>query len=94
MPAPKGTPPPAPTKAPAAPGAPPSPVDAPPAFEYTAGFDTLYLHVPLTARPADERGSATVFAWPDGAPADGRWRPTTSQPNQAPDNAGPQTVEE
>ncbi len=65
--------------APTRPGA--APVPDPAAYAYTAGFETCYLEVPLTARPG------TVFAWPDGAPADGRWQPTKHKPNQGPDNA-------
>jgi hypothetical protein len=83
---------PAETEAPVQPGA--SPLSEPTAFEYIAGHDTVYVSVPLTAHPADHRGPATVYAWPNGAPEDGRWQPTTLQPNQAPDNAGPQNVEE
>lgn len=64
------------------------------AWEYTAPFDSIYLHVPLTARAATATTPATVFAWPDGAPDDGRWRPTRKKPNQVPDNAGPMTGEE
>lgn len=79
---------------------------APAAYEYTAGFDTVYVHVPLTAHPERpaELGDdstpavpgqpATVFAWPDGPPEDGRWQPTRKRPNQAPDNAGPLNPEE
>ncbi|MGE7437945.1 hypothetical protein [Kitasatospora sp. NPDC001175] len=94
----KNSPPPEPdpaqADAPAKPGASPSPEPTTPAaFEYAAGFDTVYVSVPLTAHPDDHRGPATVYAWPDGAPQDGRWQPTTLQPNQAPDNAGPQLKE-
>lgn len=64
------------------------PVDASPAaYEYTAPFDTVYVAVPLTAHPADGRRPATVYAWPDDPPPDGRWTPTTKKPNQQPDNA-------
>ena len=89
------------------PAADPAPVEDPmEVAEYIAGFDTVYLAVPLTAhpaRPAIPGGDttepvpaqpATVYAWPDGMPQDGRWQPTRKQPNQAPDNAGPVTVEE
>lgn len=68
--------------------------DVPAAFEYTAGFATVYVAVPLTARPADGQRPATVYAWPDGPPQDGRWAPTTKTPNQAADNAGPLNPEE
>lgn len=78
----------------------------PSAYEYTAGFDTVYLAVPLTAHPerpavpgdddtpAVPAQPATVYAWPDGPPEDGRWQPTRKKPNQAPDNAGPAITEE
>lgn len=65
----------------------------PDAYEYTAGFSSIYLSVPLTAHPAENGRPATVFTWPDGAPADGRWAPTTKTPNQAADNA-PSSTEE
>ncbi|MCX5209817.1 hypothetical protein OG689_11025 [Kitasatospora sp. NBC_00240] len=72
--------------------------EPPAAFEYIAPFATVYLAVPLTARPAqpglpatdEDPGTAatpaTVFAWPDGAPDDGRWTATRKKPNQQPDN--------
>jgi len=71
---------------------------APGVYEYTAVFETQYVAVPLTARPAipavpatDSRPAApaspaTVFDWPDGAPDDDRWTPTAKRPNQWPDN--------
>lgn len=107
----KGAPPPAPdttAEAPAHSGASPS-SDA---YVYTAPFETIYLAVPLTARPAAPAVAArdatdthpaqaaiparpaTVYAWPDGAPDDGRWQPTLLPPNQAADNAGPFSEEE
>ncbi|MEU5426834.1 hypothetical protein AB0H73_14690 [Streptomyces olivoreticuli] len=58
---------------------------APGPAEYTAPFASVY-DVPLTARPARESGPATVFDWPEGAPADGRWIPTRKKPNQVADN--------
>jgi len=75
-----------------APPEPAAPADAPEpeaggVFEYVGAVPTVYLHVPLTARPATEDGPATVFAWPDGAPADGRWATSRKKPNQGPDNA-------
>lgn len=69
--------------------------ESPAAYEYTAGFDTVYLSVPLTARQARDDAPATVFAWPGGPPEDGRWQPTRKKPNQAPDNEpAPNTEEE
>lgn len=75
-------------------------------YEFTGPIATQYLDVPLTARPA-ESGSAvtktapavpataaTVFDWPFGAPADGRWAPTKKKSNQVADNAAPLTSEE
>ena len=56
-------------------------------YEFTGPIPTLYLEVPLTARPADEDNPATVFDWPFSAPDDGRWQPTKKKPNQLPDNA-------
>ena len=91
----KSSPPPEPDQVPATtsdapelskPGAFPVPA----AYRYTGLLPTQYLHVPLTAHPASDERPATVFAWPDGAPADGRWEPTTDQPNQSPDNAAPE----
>lgn len=78
----------------------------PVAWEYTAPFDSVYVHIPLTARaaraavPGDDdhepipARAATVFAWPDGAPNDGRWQPTRKKPNQQPDNAPADTAPE
>lgn len=64
---------------------------APGVYAYTPPFESVYLEVPLTARPAqpDLPAPATVFDWQQGAPADGRWTPTRSKPNQAADNAAP-----
>ncbi|MBP5926689.1 hypothetical protein F3K32_42545 [Streptomyces sp. LBUM 1483] len=56
-------------------------------YEFTGPLPTQYLDVPLTAHPADGTRPSTVFAWPFGAPADGRWAPTKKKPNQLPDNA-------
>lgn len=56
-------------------------------YQYVGALPTQYLDVPLTARPADGDRPATVFAWPLGAPADGRWAPTKKKPNQVADNA-------
>lgn len=67
----------------------------PTVFEYTWGDATQYPHIPLTAYPARPAVAAvparpaTVFAFPDGAPADGRWRPTDLPVNQARDNEPP-----
>lgn len=66
----------------------------PGAYEYSHYADSVYSHVPLTARAATADTAATVFAWPFGPPDDGRWRPTTKKPNQAADNAGPLINEE
>jgi hypothetical protein len=92
------------TKAPSA-QAEPEPAEVPegrlPAgvYGYVGTIPTLYLDVPLTARPAgpgrpaegDDPGEpatpATVFAWPFTAPDDGRWQPSKKKPNQLPDNA-------
>ncbi|MER8030741.1 hypothetical protein ABTZ78_17480 [Streptomyces bauhiniae] len=69
-------------------------------YEYVHSVGCVYPHVPLTchahhpAAPATEQTpeipeqSATVFEWPDGPPADGRWAKTRRKPNQAADNAG------
>lgn len=108
MPAPKGAPTGPPDDTPVAPAAaadtPPAsetpPVEplpgrlAPGPAEYTATFESVYLSVPLTARPAVDEHPATVFDWLDGAPDDGRWRPTTSKPNKLPDNTVPADVKE
>ncbi|GAA2732323.1 hypothetical protein [Streptomyces nogalater] len=56
-------------------------------YEYTHFTDCVYPHVPLTARAATADRPATVYAWPFGPPADGRWSPTSKSPNQAADNA-------
>ncbi|MFG3287258.1 hypothetical protein ACGF3G_00340 [Streptomyces sp. NPDC048179] len=64
------------------------------AYEFTHFADCVYPHVPLTARAATPDAPATVFDWPFGPPADGRWTKTTRTPNQAADNAGPLTHEE
>ncbi|MEE1838211.1 hypothetical protein [Streptomyces sp. SP17KL33] len=56
-------------------------------YEFTGPLPTQYLDVPLTAHPADATRPSTVFAWPFGAPADGRWAPTKKKPNQVADNA-------
>lgn len=79
-----------PTPKPPAPDS-PAPADT---YEYTHFADAVYPHVPLTARAATPDTAATVFVWPFGPPADGRWTPTTKKPNQAADNAGPLTSEE
>ncbi|WP_128381273.1 hypothetical protein [Streptomyces cavernae] len=65
-------------------------------YQFTGTLPTQYLDVPLTARPADGDSPATVFAWPFGAPADGRWEPTRRKPNQVADNdnAAPLSTEE
>lgn len=97
MPASKGAPPPDPDTTDLAKEAPADAAGAfvvPGAYEYTAEFATVYLAVPLTARPAESSRPATVFAWPNGAPTDGRWAPTSKTPNQAADNAGPSSTEE
>jgi hypothetical protein len=102
-PAPEPDPTPAPTAAPVAdePGAVPVPDGRQPAgvYQFTGSIATQYLEVPVTARPADPgrpadgddpgvpATPATVFDWPFGAPADGRWEPTKRKPNQLPDNA-------
>jgi hypothetical protein len=57
------------------------------AYIFTGPLPTQYLHVPLTAYPASDDRPATVFDWPFGVPADGRWEPTRKKPNQLPDNA-------
>jgi hypothetical protein len=62
-------------------------------YAYTDPNEALYLEVPLTARPTDGDRPATVFAWPFGAPDDGRWKATRSKPNQGPDN-DPAAMEE
>lgn len=74
-------------------------------YEFTGSIPTLYLDVPLTAHPAypeepatDDTEAvparpATVFDWPFGAPADGRWQPTKKKPNQVADNAPAATEE-
>ncbi|MFI8459027.1 hypothetical protein [Kitasatospora sp. NPDC085464] len=76
----------------------PSQANGPAAYQYTGAVELVYVAVPLTARPAlparpstdDDPGApatpATVFAWPDGPPDDGRWTPTAEPPNQNPDN--------
>lgn len=56
-------------------------------YEFTGPISTLYLEVPLTARPASDDDPATVFDWPFTAPDDGRWQPSKKKPNQLPDNA-------
>jgi hypothetical protein len=56
-------------------------------YQFTGSLPTQYLEVPITARPADETGPATVFDWPFGAPDDGRWEPTKKKSNQVADNA-------
>ncbi|MEU2426896.1 hypothetical protein ABZ619_38790 [Streptomyces sp. NPDC007851] len=72
-----------------------SPAAAPPGvYEYTHISDCVYPHVPLTCRAATVTADATVFDWPDGPPADGRWAPTTKTPNQVADNAAPLVSEE
>jgi hypothetical protein len=64
-------------------------------YAYTYFADCVYPHVPLTARAATDDRPATVFDWPFGPPADGRWTKTTKKPNQAADNdAVPLTSEE
>jgi 2-oxoglutarate dehydrogenase E2 component (dihydrolipoamide succinyltransferase) len=87
------------------PEAPPTGRLDPGVYEYVAPFATVY-GLPLTARPADPGqpatkdapavppSPATVFDWPDGAPADGRWTPTRKKPNQIADNAAPMTTPE
>lgn len=62
-------------------------------YEFTGPIPTLYLEVPLTARPASDDEPATVFNWPFTAPDDGRWQPTKKKPNQLPDNAPAHTEE-
>ncbi|MFJ4787562.1 hypothetical protein [Streptomyces sp. NPDC088794] len=73
---------------------------APGVYEYTHSIGCVYPHVPLTchahhpAVPATDTTPdipeqlATVFNWPEGPPADGRWASTRKKPNQAADNAG------
>ncbi|MEV0090466.1 hypothetical protein [Streptomyces sp. NPDC050738] len=56
-------------------------------YEFTAESPCVYPHVPLTCRPAAPESPATVFDWPEGPPADGRWTKTRKKPNQQPDNA-------
>lgn len=73
----------------------PAPSGPPPGvYAYTHFADCVYPHVPLSARAATPDTPGTVFAWPFGPPADGRWEPTTQTPNQAADNAGPLTIKE
>jgi hypothetical protein len=82
---------------PAADGPATAPVETPEpsgAYEYVYFADSVYPHVPLTARAATTDTAATVFVWPFGPPDDGRWAPTTKSPNQAADNAGPLIIEE
>lgn len=67
---------------------------APGPAEYIAPVESVYLSVPLTARPATDERPATVFDWPEGAPDDGRWKPTKATPNQLPDNAPAEPVKE
>ncbi|MDT0435605.1 MULTISPECIES: hypothetical protein [Streptomyces] len=69
-------------------------------YEYVHGIGCVYPHVPLTCyahqplvpatdtSPEIPEQAATVFDWPDGPPADGRWAKTRKKPNQAADNAG------
>ncbi|MFJ6085173.1 hypothetical protein ACIQI8_27570 [Streptomyces sp. NPDC092369] len=73
---------------------------APGVYEYTHSIGCVYPHVPLTCHahhpavpatdttPAIPEQLATVFDWPEGPPADGRWASTRKKPNQAADNAG------
>lgn len=63
-------------------------------YEFTGPIATQYLDVPLTARPAESGSAVTVFEWPFGAPADGRWAPTKKKSNRVADNAAPLTSEE
>ncbi|MFE5037163.1 hypothetical protein [Streptomyces sp. NPDC056683] len=83
-----------PEPAPATPDAAPTAAEPGGAYEFTHFADCVYPHVPLTARAATPDTPATVFDWPFGPPADGRWTKTTKKPNQAADNAGPLTHEE
>jgi hypothetical protein len=101
----KDEPKPDPTPAPKTTTEPPAPASDAPAtevpagrqpagvYEFTGPIATHYLEVPLTARPADEDNSATVFDWPFSAPDDGRWSPTKKKPNQIADNAPPASEE-
>ncbi|MHB9861978.1 hypothetical protein [Streptomyces sp. YIM S03343] len=66
----------------------------PAAYEYTHYADCVYPHVPLTARAATPDTPATVYAWPAGPPDDGRWAPTSKNPNQHADNAPAPSSEE
>ncbi|WP_328757472.1 hypothetical protein [Streptomyces sp. NBC_00271] len=57
-------------------------------YVYTAGFETVYTSIPLTAGPQrGAGGTPTVWDWPT-APADGRWVATASAVNQTADNGG------
>ncbi|MFJ6540495.1 hypothetical protein ACIQMP_07605 [Streptomyces sp. NPDC091385] len=80
---------------------PTAPEQQPPGvYEYVHTIGCVYPHVPLTCHahhpavpatddaPAIPERAATVFDWPEGPPADGRWTRTRKKPNQVADNAG------
>jgi hypothetical protein len=74
--------------------APEPPGPKPGVYAYTYFADSVYPHVPLTARAATADAPASIVDWPFGPPDDGRWAPTTKDPNQAADNASPVTAKE